>query len=68
MKWYARKTRFSPRKHRKYGFGSVVYQVHFGPYTMPSNYDEFSGLVGANSRKEALERAKQVHQKEGNVK
>lgn len=61
MKWYARKTKFSPRKHKKYGFGSAVYQVHFGPYTMPSNYDKFNGLVGANNRDEALSRAKHLY-------
>lgn len=57
IKWFARKTRFAPSRHTKFGSGKFVFQVHRCSDPMPSNRAKWSDLVAANSRKEAIDKA-----------
>lgn len=57
VKWFARKTRFSPARHTRYGTGKFVFQVHRGANPTLTNQAFWEGLVAANSRKEAIDKA-----------
>jgi len=64
VKWYARKTRFSPKGFAaKVGEGDFVYQVHRGPSSHPTIGMPYFGLIKADSRQDALDQASELYLK-----